>query len=47
MYDGGLSGMRFSLSVDTETPKGNYDVCVISRTGERDCIIGGISIVGD
>jgi hypothetical protein len=44
-YDDGLSGLSFELTVDAETPLGNYSVCAVSESGARDCIVGGLSIL--
>ena len=44
-YDGGISGLSFVVSVADESPNGNYNICVVSSGGVRDCFVGGISIV--
>jgi len=46
-YDGGLTGIRFSLVTGQAILPGVYDIWIVSPTGERDVIIGGISVVGE
>ncbi|MEP6944647.1 MAG: matrixin family metalloprotease [Acidobacteriota bacterium] len=46
-YDEGISGLKFSLKIDAETPPGNYSICAISPSGARDCIAGGIVVLSE
>lgn len=46
-YEGGYSGLHFDLTVDDNAPTGLYSLCLASKSGNRDCIAGGIVITAD
>ena len=44
-YEGSISGIKFSLHIDADTPTGNYNICAIAPSGARACIPGGIVVL--
>ena len=44
-YEGSISGIKFSLHIDADTPAGNYNICAIAPSGARACIPGGIVVL--
>lgn len=43
-YDGGISGLSFTVYVSDEIPAGSYSICVAAGSGIRDCLVGAVVV---